>query len=503
MIGTNAFAAFAYFETDMNHEKPNLNASSKRKRPAWTAMTATGAIAFLLVLAPSAAAGDGSGVSFDQALERVLSYSDTLSGAKSGLESATHRASSLDYLNYPRVGIEAQGVMSEKTFRLNTSKVKDAAGTALPALNPATGAAVAAQIPDSMILGLHNSGPRAEIKAELPIYTGGKIDATQRAAMAGARQAGAELSLTEQSLRTQLVQTYFRYQLALLVRQVRTEARDGLHLHLENAQKSERAGMIAKAQMLQAQVAYDEAARNLVQTDADVHSAKVALVNLLHLGEIARADTPLFVVSGSLPPLQRFLKQAQQKHPQLARLAAMDDQAAEMVRVERSERLPQLFAFSEYDASPRNPDMTRADWAVGLGLKYELFSGIDRTEAEDAVSKRQTQVQAAIRQTRIDLDTAVTNAFNNVEAARDRFLLLDSSIASARENVRVQDASFRAGFANSVDVVDARVALTRAEVERAQTAYQFDEALALLLAASGEAERFSEYVTKADKVILQ
>ena len=373
----------------------------------------------------------------------------------------------------------------------------------MPALNSTTGALVAAQIPSNAVFGVHNSGVQSDVTATLPLYTGGKIDATQKAAAAGVHQASAEMTLTEQGLRTQLAQVYFLYQLALRLRDVRIEVRDGLQLHLNNAIRAEKAGTTSHAQTLQAQVAFDEAVRGLTQADADVRSAATALTNLLHLDRTPTPATALFVSTKALPPLRKFIDTALEKHGQLARLAALDEQSGEGVRIEQSARLPQVYLFGEYNFTGRNWDMTIPDWAFGLGVKYSLFSGIDRGEAVESAVQRQEQVRALIRQTRNDLETAVTGAYNDLTSARDRFSLLDSNIASARENVRIQDASFREGFATSVDVVDARLALSRAQIERAQAAYQYDEALARLLAASGQAEVFSEYIAKADRVIVK
>lgn len=448
-------------------------------------------------------AATAEGLSFAEATSLLLHHSDTLAGARAGVESQSHKAASLDYLDYPRIGIEAKALESEKTVKVDLAGLRSEASTILPLLNSTYGSAIAEQIPAEKVLGVHNGGLQSNVTATLPLYTGGKIDASQKAAQAGVRVAGAELTLTEQTLRTQLAQLYFLYQLAINVRDVRVEVRDGLLLHLNNAKRAEKAGVTAHAQTLQAQVAYDETVRNLVQAEADVHSTGVALANLLHLAAPPQAATPLFVSSKALPPLKAFLAAAMEKHGQLARLQAMDDQAGEGVRIEGADRLPQVYLFGQYNIAGRNWDMTVPDWAFGLGVKYDLFSGIDRSEAEEAAVKKQEQVRAALRQTRVDLETAITRAYNDLGAAQQRFRLLASNIASAEENVRIQDASFKTGYATSVDVVDARLALSRARIDRAQVAYQFDEALSRLLAASGEAEAYNAYAVNTDRVIVK
>jgi outer membrane protein TolC len=459
----------------------------------------------LALMAALPARAEDAGLSFDEANRLLLSRSDALAGARANVDSQTHRANSLDYLDYPRVEFDARALASEKTLDVDLGGVKSAATPLLAQMtgSSAVAAALMNQVPNSSVFGAHNSGIQSTVTATLPLYTGGKIDASQKAAVAAVHQASAEAALTEQALRTQLAQIYFLYQLALGVRDVRLEVRDGLKLHLDNAMRAEKAGVTAHAQTLQAQVAYDEAVRGLVQAEADAHTAAVALTNLLHLDATPILATRLFVMTGDMPPLRAFIDTALEKHAQLARLAAMDDQAGQGVRIEGADRLPQVYLFGEYNFTGRNWDMSIPDWAFGLGVKYSLFSGIDRSEAEEAAVQRQFQVQAAIRQTRNDLETAVTRAYNDLGAARDRFRLLVSNIASARENVRIQDVSFREGIATSVDVVDARLALSRAEIDRAQAAYQYDEALSRLLAASGQAEAYSGYIAKADRVIAK
>lgn len=465
------------------------------------------AIALILLVAAPAIAGSPAAITFDEAVRLALARSDALAGARAHYDSQAHHAASLEYLDYPRVEFDAKALASEKTATIDLGGVKSAAGDALTSvLGSAGAAAVSAQIPSSTVFGMHNSGVQAQATATLPLYTGGKIDAAQQAAAAATRQAGAELTLAEQRLRVEVAQTYFLYQLTLKVRAVRLDVRDGVRRHLDNAKAAEKAGIIPHSQTLQAQVAFDETERQLAQAEADVASVAVALGNLLHLPSPPLPATPLFVIARPLPPRKAFLAAALSGHGQILRLMALEAQSAEGVRIERSARLPQLYLFGEYNLAGRgllghDRDFTVPDWAFGVGMKYALFSGIDRSEAEQAAVKQQARVQAILRQTRVDLTTAIMRAYNDAEAARSRFALLSSSLTAARENVRTQEAAFRAGMATSVDVTDARLALSRAAIERAEAAWRFDAALARLLFASGQADSFSEYIAKADQVI--
>lgn len=94
----------------------------------------------------------------------------------------------------------------------------------------------------------------------------------------------------------------------------------------------------------------------------------------------------------------------------------------------------------------------------------------------------------------------VTKAYNELESVRQQHTLLDSSIALARENLRLQELSFREGQATSLDVIDARLQLGGSMLERARAAYDYDVALARLLEISGRLGQYHDYVRLADKV---
>ena len=95
----------------------------------------------------------------------------------------------------------------------------------------------------------------------------------------------------------------------------------------------------------------------------------------------------------------------------------------------------------------------------------------------------------------------VVQAWQSMETARQQYLLLGSSITQAEENLRLQELSFREGQSTSLDVIDARLSLGAARVERAQAAYEYDVDLAKLLEVSGQSGRFGEYIKNADEVV--
>jgi len=94
--------------------------------------------------------------------------------------------------------------------------------------------------------------------------------------------------------------------------------------------------------------------------------------------------------------------------------------------------------------------------------------------------------------------TEVEAAYLKVEQAREQFKLLDSTIALAEENLRLRERGFGEGQAMNLDVSDARDAVAKSQTARAVAAYDYVIALVQLLQASGQTNRFQEFIQQAD-----
>ncbi len=460
-------------------------------------MTKTAQHAFGWVAAAMAAAFIGApavaeeALSFEDAAERLLASSDALAASEASTEAARAHADAVRLLNHPQVDLEARVIESRKSVDVSLAPLRPFLDAVpLPGI----------ELPNNLHIVDDGVRFRPQLSMNMPLYSGGQIPAAQRAARASVDQAQAEGHLTEQRLRTRLVELYFGEQLARRVAAARRQTLASLDHHLHDAEASERQGFLSRAQRMQVQVARDEAARDLEQADSDERNASVALANYLRLSAAPQPSSPLFVLSGGVGALDDYLAAAA-RHAQLAALDAVERQSAEAERAARAASLPQAYMFGQYDLYPEDATIVEPDWVIGVGVRYRLFASTDRSDEERAAAERRAQARAAQRQARSDIETGVTAAYNDANAAAREFSLFASSIALAQENLRLQTVSFREGVATASDVVDAQLAATRAEVGRAQAAYRFDVALARLLAASGQAEQFQDYMMRADQVI--
>ena len=442
--------------------------------------------ACLPLAATAQSSADAPALDWEQARQRLEQVSDALAAADAAVRNKQDLQDATRLLRLPEITGEVRRLQFQKTLTLP-----------LGSLAPV---AEAFGIDSPLSFTERDWRTRPVVTAVLPLYTGGVIPAAQRAASAAHEQASAEREAQRQSLTVQLAQAYFGQRLAEQAVDVRRDVRDGLNRHLSDAEKLEREGFATRAQRLQATVARDKAEREYQKTVNDLATLKAALATLLRSGGEVQPVSPLFVQRVPLEPVASFERTAEARQPQIARLRAMVAQAEQGVRVQQAKLKPQIFAFGQYDFRRRDEMLTDPDWAFGIGLKYTFLSPNSRP-AQISARAQLDQAEAGLREAENQVALGVRKAWNELETARQQYVLLDSSITQAQENLRLQELAFREGQATSLDVIDARLGLGGARVERAQAAYQYDIALAQLLEVSGQMDRFEEFRRRADEVI--
>lgn len=446
------------------------------------------AVAALTLSAP-VIAQDGASLPLDYqaAQQRLLDRSDAIAASNANVRGKEAQVGATRSLGRPDVDFEAQLLDYQKTLYLP-----------LGSLAPV---AQAFGIEDPLRFRRRETAVRPIVTATLPLYAGGQITGTKAGTRAQLDQARAEQKGATDKALLQLVQAYYGQQLAERALGVRRDVLAGLDRHVADAVKLEREQFISRAQRLQAQVARDDAAREFEKAIADRESANVALAGLLRVPQGVRPTTPIFVISQPLEPLASYKAEALESHPEIDRFRALEAQAEAGVTIEKSKQRPSIYGFGQYNFDRHDALLTDPDWTVGIGLRYKIASGLGRNQAVEAARQTVVQAQAGLQEARMQIEIGVTKAWNDTEAARRRYLLLDSSLDSAQENLRLQSLSYREQQATSLDVIDAQLGLGRTRIQHSQAAYDYVMALAQLLDLSGQISSLPDYIARADKEI--
>ena len=484
----------------------------------------SGAAALALLLASTGTAvaqeAPPPALSFQAALARLDKASPGLSGEDHAVRASEDIAAATRTLRRPVVTASATVIEYQKTLSVDLSEPKTDAlnatngfldqlggqfsgesaqivaqvtqriGAALPRLFGA--------IPNTLEFQTRDTVFRPAITAAMPLYTGGAIPAIQRAAQGGVAMAEGRRAQVIDLARINLIRAYFGQQAAAGLREAARRSRDALDKILSDSRKLEAAGVIPRARTLEVQVARDTAERTYQRADLSSATARDELARLLEIDGNVVPTTALFVQTRPLAPVETYLG-SEGTAPE-ARTADAGRQIADAgVALARSRRLPQAYAFGEYNFNRSNALPIEPDWIAGVGVRYTILSNIDRRRTEDAARAQAAAAADTAAEARRIATSATIRAYNLVEGARRSFVLLDSSMVAARENVRVQAVAFREGEGTATPVIAAQAALDTAEAQRIAVAYEYDLALAGLLASASRLDAFGAHLAQADQ----
>ncbi|OGW50746.1 MAG: hypothetical protein A2078_00530 [Nitrospirae bacterium GWC2_57_9] len=127
-------------------------------------------------------------------------------------------------------------------------------------------------------------------------------------------------------------------------------------------------------------------------------------------------------------------------------------------------------------------------WNAGVTLTLPLFQGgLTRGRvAEAKANLLAVEVQRdTVRQTVL---LEVNQSYADLESAKTRISVMESSLQKARESLDLAQGRYQAGVGPSLEVTDAQVAAVQAETDHVQAQYDYQLSVARLLKAMGKAQ---------------
>lgn len=477
----------------------------------------------MAALVPAAASAQ-SGITYDAARVAANAADPSAEAADLALSAAEDQAAALDNLYRPTVIASASVIAYEKNLSVDLTGAKaDVAQdvgqflTGLPGQFPPEFASLVAAVagrvenalpgllaplPDQLDYTARDTIVRPSLSAVMPLYTGGALGAVSDAARAGVTIAQGRRQISEATQEVSLVQRYFGLQLARNLLASAEERLAASERHLSSARKMEAAGILAHSAVLDVTVLRDAAQRS---RDRALREETLAVLSLQRtLGKPVDAlATPLFVNQDPLPPLASFQTAAEANGNGQAQLARGQREVAEAgEKLARAARRPRAFAFGSYSVDPATNLPTEPDWVVGATVSHTLISPVDRRKLVEAAQARAAAAAADERAASDRTAGEIERAHAMAESARTAFLSMESSLAAGRENLRLQEIAFREGVGTVDRLMAAQAALASAQSERAAAAYEYDVALAALLAASGNPQDMGDYARRDDRVTV-
>jgi len=328
-----------------------------------------------------------------------------------------------------------------------------------------------------------------------PLFTGGKINAANKAAQIKYETVALENLQKSYELTNELIERYFGMVLAEQSLLVRTEVKKTMELHYQDAEKLQKQGQIANVELLNAKLYLADSERELQKSLRQKSILNEALLNTL--AEKASSDllpvTNLFYLD-SIENITYFYTLALQKSPLLAQVTKKKELANEGYKAEKSGQFPTIALTGMYDIANKDLSPYLPGYMVGLGMKWNLFEGSSQNKKIKALTYQKLQVEDFYQKTSSDIRSAISKHYQELNMYREQLQMLEAASDLAKEYFRVRNKAFSEGMATSAQVADASLLVAKTKIDRLQAMYGYDVSLSKLLYYSGITDQFIQYM---------
>lgn len=311
-----------------------------------------------------------------------------------------------------------------------------------------------------------------------PIWQGGK-------AMAALRASKLYKAYTEEDLRSSVQQvvylTSLAYWAAIVGREEYAVAQNALQLaevHLKDVETKRKYGVASDFNVLRSEVEVSNAHARTIAIKNSVHLATTGLFRVMGVSQqsdVTLTEELVFVPSN--PEEDAELRTALAVRPEIALADYTAKLQREAVVSARSEFFPrfELFAGETYaqpDPAVLNRNGWGDDWRVGVTMALPVFDGFGRrgrlVQEKARYEQRKIEAQDARERTRSDVRAAI----RSIEDAAEAVDSLQKTVDQANEGLRLAEVGYREGTLDQVAVIDARAALTQAQLNYKQGIYR-------------------------------
>ena len=322
------------------------------------------------------------------------------------------------------------------------------------------------------------------------LYSAGAVRNRIAAAKLLEQVAGLDLQTALDAVTLQVRTAFYSTLAAEQSISVRQQAVDLLGAQLKDQRDRLAAGSVGQINVNRAEVSLAIEQPGLLQARSTVRTAYAALSQVLAVGYPKEATDPPFRVRGTLDlqpftmSLEECLGRATAMRPELeVRKLALDVLKHQLV-VEKAATRPQIAAFAAYDVYSQPDELAVKDnfagYTIGILGSWTLFDGFATLGRVRGIRAQQAEAAAQLVATRLQVETDVRVAFDQLKTAESTLRPLSQNIALANTTLDLATHNFDAGLNTQLDVLQSRVDLTRVRTTELGGRLAFNLALAQL-----------------------
>jgi outer membrane protein len=331
------------------------------------------------------------------------------------------------------------------------------------------------------------------LRYELPLYTGGKLEALNRQAAANQAYSRYNLETVEQELIFTVKKAYYVVLQTRQSRETLNEAVKSMENHLREAQLYYEAGMVPQLDVMRAEVKLADLRQKQLMVDNGLETAQVYLDFVLGVDQGNRyelVDQVEYAPCGI--ELAAAERAALENRSELKAFRTKVQMAEEAVTVVKSGNKPVVALVAEGGEKTTRPfNSDDLDLSLSLVATLKLTDGgmvkNQIAEAEKVVRQAKTGEELLSRAIKLEVE----QAYRNLQNALETIAVARKVLNQAEETVRMAEVSYKEGLSTSLERIDAETGLTQAKNNYNQAESNYQIALAQLEKAIGDGRRSS------------
>ena len=319
------------------------------------------------------------------------------------------------------------------------------------------------------------------------LYAGGGISAAKDIARRQFAMSGETERATQQLVIATVVERFYELLLAHELVKVAQLSSEQARRNLVQVQARRRAGRASEFDQLRAQVQVSSMRADSIRAENDKRLAEMALKDAVGLP----LDQPLEVrgsfrteTSLDLADLDALLERSLSRRPELERVAHQIKLQERTIAAEQAASRPSLeavaigqsqFQSDEFDVGDKE---WRKSWNTGLVLQVPLFDG-QRTGARVAQARQDLRwVKYERQRLEREVRLQIQQAWYDAQEASERIEVNRDAVLQAEKGMQIAESRYANGVSTQLEILDAQLALVRAQTERATA--RRDRALSLM-----------------------
>jgi len=325
-----------------------------------------------------------------------------------------------------------------------------------------------------------------------PLFTGGEIYNKYKLEKLGVDVAQLKNDTARNELIYNVKAAYFSILKTQKLREVARQAVEQIASHEKTASDFFEQEMIAKNDLLEAQVRLAQAEQDLVRAEQGVELAKAVFNMVLHQDVNTAVD--IVDMSDAQKPAIALVESqtlAMQRRPVIREIDAGIKQAQTAVRLAQGTYFPKVFLLSSYNRQGNQADV-RGNlyqdpewWNMTVNLDWTFWEWGKKSNVVGEQKVKLLEAQEIKKEVVDKVMLQVKDAWLRCEENWKNIGVSRTAIARAEENFRIYQNRFNQQISTTTDVLDAQTLLTHARSNYNNSLYDYFIARALLEKATG------------------